>query len=64
MTWHAGHTAPKDGTLIIGVWNMHKIEHPHGATIGFTYYADEAWRDEGKLITAPDHWMPIPKLPE
>jgi hypothetical protein len=60
--WQPIETAPKDGTGIFGYWPIHPVEHPHAFAAGTTYYYDGAWRDEGKIISAPTHWLPIPKL--
>jgi len=63
--WQPGHTAPKDGTTILGYWVYDDHQHPVDTYVVIVWQNGD-WSDGYGIgnANAPDFWMPLPEKPK
>lgn len=68
MSWQPIETAPRDGTIIIGIY-LHIPEHPEYGIVRWCekWFSDESgsWTDQfaDAQWMEPSYWMPLPEPP-
>lgn len=61
--WYPMHTAPQDGTPIIGRIDGQPVIVRRGLATDIGGYEFSAWVGESPLPYEPDGWLPLPPTP-